>query len=146
MSFVPLALTVILAAIAALHGYWTAGGLWPGRSPAELARIVVGNAGATHMPGPKLSGVVTAMLAVAAAWPLLLLPLLRTQVSDRIAIAVTILIGAIFLLRGIIGYSAAMRRRHPAEPFATYNRRYYSPLCLLLGGGFLILAANGGMA
>ncbi len=38
----------------------------------------------------------------------------------------------------------AMAQRHSAEPFASYNRKYYSPLCLALGAGFLILALNGG--
>ena len=27
-----------------------------------------------------------------------------------------------------------------AEPFATYDRRFYSPLCIVLGVGFVALA------
>jgi hypothetical protein len=146
MSFVAVAMTLILAAIAGLHAYWALGGRWPGRTETELARIVVGNVGVTHMPRPRMTAFVTAMLAIAAAWPLLILPLLRAHISGSVATAPTILIGAVFLLRGFLGYTEAMRRRHSAEPFATYNRLYYSPLCLALGGGFLILASNGGLA
>ena len=51
---------------------------------------------------------------------------------------------AVFLLRGVAGFSPWMAKRHSAEPFATYNRSDYSPLCLALGAGYLILALNGG--
>ncbi|WP_088348029.1 MULTISPECIES: DUF3995 domain-containing protein [Rhodomicrobium] len=146
MSFVAATLTVILAAIAALHAYWALGGLWPGRDQTELARTVVGNVGVTHMPPASLTAIVAALIAAVAAWPLLIAPLLRLVLPHVVIAAATILIGAVFMLRGLLGYSEAMRRRHAAEPFATYNRLYYSPLCLALGGGFLILASSGGMA
>jgi hypothetical protein len=50
------------------------------------------------------------------------------------------------LMRGVVGDG---RRRMPAGrqcfavgPFATRNRRYYSPLCLLLGAGHVAQVAG----
>lgn len=39
--------------------------------------------------------------------------------------------------------TVAMARRHSSEPFARYDRLFYSPLCLVLSAGFLIFAFNG---
>ena len=55
----------------------------------------------------------------------------RTVVGGVFALA--------FLGRGILGYTPWWRARHPVEPFATLDRRNYSPLCLWVGAGFLIL-------
>ena len=38
---------------------------------------------------------------------------------------------------------AALARQHCAEPFAQLNLLPYSPLCLLAGAGFLMIAFNG---
>ena len=37
----------------------------------------------------------------------------------------------------------AWRRRLPEEPFATYDQRYYGPLCLALAAGFATLILGG---
>ena len=143
MTAIALALTIVVAAIALLHAYWAVGGLWPGRTPEELANIVVGS---PHMRGPsspRLTAVVAAMIAGAAAWPLLLAPLVSQYPAPELAAAGSWALAAVFLLRGIAGFMPAMAP-HSAEPFASYNRKYYSPLCLALGAGFLIFAPNGG--
>jgi Protein of unknown function (DUF3995) len=139
-------LTLTLGAIALLHGYWAAGGLWPGESKAELAAIVVGRPRMSDMPSAGLSLLVAVLIAASAAWPLLLSPLSARYLGQPIALAGGLIAAAVFLLRGAAGYSTAMKQRHGAEPFATYNRLYYSPLCLAIGAGFLILALNGGIA
>jgi hypothetical protein len=144
MTAIALALTIIVAAIGILHAYWAAGGLWPGTSPAELSNIVVGNPRARDMPAPRLTALVTAMIAGVAAWPLLLSPLVSRHLAPELAAAGTWAIAAVFLLRGVAGLTPWMAKRHAAEPFASYNRKYYSPLCLALGAGFLILATQGG--
>lgn len=144
MTAIASALTIILAAIAALHAYWAAGGLWPGTSPASLASIVVGKPRMRAMPASRLSALVAAMIAGAAAWPLLFGPLIGRTIAPELAAAGTWALAAVFLLRGIAGFTPWMAKRHSAEPFASYNRKYYSPLCLALGTGFLILALNGG--
>jgi hypothetical protein len=139
-------LTAVMAAIAALHGYWTVGGLWPGRSRAELAAIVVGRPRMTNMPPFAMSAAVTVLLAGIAAWPFLIGPFVARHFAPQLALAGNLVLAAVFLLRGLAGYTTAMARRHSAEPFAHYNRTLYSPLCLGLGAGFLALALNGGLS
>jgi hypothetical protein len=45
----------------------------------------------------------------------------------------------VFLVRGGLGYTAWWAVRTPTEPFRRFDRKTYSPLCLILGAGFLIL-------
>ena len=144
MTAITVALTVIVAAIALLHAYWATGGLWPATNPEALANIVVGRPRMRTMPAPRLTAVVAAMIACAAAWPLLLSPPIGRYFAPELAAAGNWALAAVFLLRGIAGFTPWMARRHSAEPFASYNRKYYSPLCLAIGAGFLILALNGG--
>jgi hypothetical protein len=143
MTALALLLTVALALIALIHAYWTAGGVWPGHSRAELAAIVVGRPRMRDMPSTGLSAAVTVLLAGIAAWPLLLGPLAARTMTPRLAAAGSAVFAAVFLLRGIAGYTNAMAVRHSAQPFARLNRTLYSPLCLLIGIGFLVLALNG---
>jgi hypothetical protein len=140
---IALLLTLIVGAIALLHFYWAAGGLWPGRTPKELAYIVVGNPRIAGMPPPWLSALVATLIAGAAAWPLLLAPVVSHHLAPSLAAAGSFGLAALFLLRGAAGYTAAMAKRHSAEPFASYNRKFYSPLCLVLGVGYLIFAFHG---
>jgi hypothetical protein len=53
--------------------------------------------------------------------------------------ALGVLLAAVFLGRGALGYTAGWQARHSLEPFVTNDRRVYSPLCLIVGAGFLIL-------
>jgi hypothetical protein len=144
MTPIALILTLIIAAIALLHAYWARGGLWPGSTPADLSNIVVGRPAARTMPSRRLMAVVAAMIASAAAWPLLLSPHVSRYIAPELAALGSLGNASVFLLRGIAGFTSWMARRHSAEPFATYDRKYYSPLCLALGAGFFILALNGG--
>ena len=47
---------------------------------------------------------------------------------------------AVFAARGAVGYITVWARLTPEEPFRSYDRRYYAPLCLLLGAGFAALS------
>jgi len=42
----------------------------------------------------------------------------------------------------VAGYTVTWRSHFRDEPFATRNRRYYSPYCLLMGIGYLSLLAG----
>jgi hypothetical protein len=142
-AIISIMLTVLLTTIALLHFYWAAGGLWPGQSATELAAIVVGRPGMRAMPSMRLSVLVAVILAGFAAWPFVLSPLVSRFIAPQLAVAGSVISAAVFLLRGVAGYTSAMTRRHSAEPFASYNRILYSPICLLIGAGFLVLALNG---
>jgi hypothetical protein len=53
--------------------------------------------------------------------------------------ALGVALAAIFIGRGVLGYTPSWRARFPTEPFATLDRKNYSPLCFWIGAGFLIL-------
>ncbi len=144
INLIAVLLTAILSFIAALHAYWALGGVWPGRDKSSLGRIVVGNPRLLGVPPASLTAIVAALIAGAAAWPLLLSPVTARIASPEIARIMTGLLAIVFLLRGLAGYLPVLQRRHSAEPFASLNRVLYSPLCLALGAGFLILAFSGG--
>lgn len=126
-----------VGAIAVLHGLWGLGSLWPETSEEKLARSVVGD-GRRHMPPPWLCFAVAAVLAVVALWPLYVV----TLASDVVARQGSFVIAGIFMARGIAGYSRRWREHFTDEPFATRNRRYYSPLCLLLGAAYIALVSG----
>jgi len=143
---VALALFVVLASIALLHGYWAAGGLWPGADETDLIRRVIGEPRRTRMPPAWMTWTVAAAIAVTAIWPLFAAGLVRLPVPDHLVLGVAVLIGIVFLLRGIAGFTPAWRRRHAAQPFAGRDRRLFSPLCLVLAAGYAILVLDGGTA
>lgn len=109
----------VLALIAALHGYWGAGGIWPGRDQHDLAAKVVGPG---ELPPPAACFGVAAALA-GAAGTVLLSPRSRRARTGAVAVA------GVLLLRGAGGYGFPRTGRS----FDRLNRRVYSPLCLGLG-------------
>jgi hypothetical protein len=135
MMVLAAALTTVLLLVAALHVAWGIG-LWiPLTDEAALTRAAVGQRGRVTMPGAVPCALVAVAL-IAAAWlPWWAPGALRTAGLAGCA--------AVFLARGTLAYTAAWRRRVPAEPFATLDRRAYGPLCLALGAGFLALALAG---
>jgi len=137
------ALALLLLPIAALHFYWGRGGLWPAANEAELIGTVIGNARARRMPPPWLCTLVAAAIAVTAIWPLLLVSVAGSHRLRPFLMLGGLAIMAAFLLRGLAGFLPAWRRLHPLEPFASYDRRYYSPLCLLIAAGYAALLLQG---
>jgi hypothetical protein len=134
MLAVALPLSLALALIAAFHAYWGLGGLWPAKTAADLARGVVGD-GRTRMPSPTACFAVAAALVVVALWPWLML----AWPENEIVLVGGIVIAAVFFVRGSAGYSPRWRARFAAEPFATRDMYFYSPLCYALAGGFATL-------
>ena len=130
----PLSLTLILALLAAAHAWWALGRIWPAQSEAGLARAVIGE-GRVRMPPPWQCAAVAAALALVAAWPW---AILAWPASPLILIG-SIVIGAIFFIRGSAGYSPRWRGRFGAEPFRTRDFYIYSPLCLAIGVAFIKL-------
>jgi hypothetical protein len=143
ISAIAIALTLVLAVIAGLHAYWGRGGLWPAATEDELIATVIGNAGAKRMPSPGLCLLVALAIAVTAIWPLLLIGTSGTAALRPLLQLGGFAIMAVFLLRGVAGSLPAWRQLHPREPFASYDRRYYSPLCLLIAAGYAVLLVQG---
>jgi len=140
MSIFAGVIITILAVLSAMHVLWGLGIWWPVRDEARLARTVVGQAGDAGMPpGPACFAVASALGAAAlltgqiAGWHLLgFLPGWVVTIGGWIVVAV-------FLFRGAITYTAPWHRLLPAEPFRTFDRLAYAPLCLGLGGGVAAL-------
>ena len=86
------------------------------------------------MPGPAACFAVAAALAIAA-----LIPILLTRQLGMLALLAAAAAALVFLGRGVAGFTPAWRRLTPEEPFATLDVRYYSPLCLIIGAGFVAL-------
>ena len=125
-----------LMVVALAHLFWALGTSWPIRSEALLAQTVVGRSGITQMPSRWLTLLVSLLLFAAAIVAMGLADhddggVVRTILGGLLAI--------VFIARGVMGYTAGWRARYPVEPFATLDRRNYSPLCLWIGAGFLIL-------
>jgi hypothetical protein len=130
----PIVLSLVLAVLAAAHAWWAAGGIWPSTSEFALAHAVIGD-GRVRMPAPWQCAVVAVALAAVAAWPWVVL---RWPDSEFVLIG-SIVVGAIFFLRGTAGYSPRWRGRFTTQPFRTLDFYVYSPLCLALGVGFIAL-------
>ena len=129
LTFVP------LLVVAFAHLLWALGTAWPLQSEELLAQTVVGSPGVKRMPNRFLTLLVAIGLFIVA--------LSAMALADPGGGVPRTVIGAIFALifvgRGVLGYTSWWRARHPTEPFATLDRRNYSPLCLWIGAGFLIL-------
>ncbi|MFC4425313.1 DUF3995 domain-containing protein [Deinococcus navajonensis] len=129
---------LVLVGLALLHLAWGLGAVWPGRDPLDLAGKVVGTLDPGRMPSSVACFIVAAGLAGSAV-SLTLLPVLgdRWPVLRALGFAV----GAVFLMRGVLGYLLP-RLSRTGLAFDRLNRLIYSPLCLVLGG-LTLLALRG---
>ncbi|MEP4770420.1 MAG: DUF3995 domain-containing protein [Roseibium sp.] len=131
----------ILTLVSGVHLYWGFGGLWPAKSELELARTVVGANGIETMPSAPLTIVVAVLIFAAGVFPVAsanLLPM-PTFIPSVLVFFGMIALTAIFLLRGLIGFTPYFAKMNAEEPFRTLDRKYFSPLCLIIGIGFLAL-------
>ena len=133
-------LFVILMAIAAIHVAWARGITWPADDEPSLVAMVVGSEGMGRMPPKKLTYLVAGALAFGAMTALMLG--FEVELPGNALGYVGAGFTAIFGLRGLIGYLPPWRKRHPVEPFATLDRIFYSPACILLGEGFFSLVSS----
>jgi len=136
-------LAVVVLILAALHAYWGFGGVWPGSDPASCARKVAGFRGITGMPGPGASFAVAGALALVAFFALSQGGAVAQPFPRALLTLGTLGAAMVFLGRGFAGFTPAWRRRTPEQPFATLDVRYYSPLCLAIGAGLVVLLFNG---
>ncbi len=125
----------ILAALAALHVYWAAGGKW---GAATSVPEVSGQP--AFRPGPLACLAVALLLATAAG---LVLATVKGAVIGwpwlpRMGTAT---VGLVLLLRavgdfGLVGFA----KRVKGTRFARLDTRYFSPLCLALSAGCFAVA------
>ncbi|VAW16879.1 hypothetical protein MNBD_ALPHA12-584 [hydrothermal vent metagenome] len=131
LTFIP------ILAIALVHLLWAFGFTYPAKTEAALAKTVLGYKGVTRMQPRMVSlGMAFAILA-AGIWGLEL----TDPAPDIILSAGGIVLGLVFLWRGVIGYTSWWRQLTPEEPFATFDKKLYSPLCLGISLGYFTLTA-----
>ena len=136
-ALLALLLTIGVGVVAVMHAIWGLGSHWPEASEEALARSVVGD-GRRRMPPPWQCLVVAFALVLMALWPWYVIG----RIHEPVVLAGTYAIAGVFVARGIAGFSARWKTHFTIEPFATRNRKYYSPYCLLLGVGYIALVAG----
>lgn len=139
MRVVSASVFVLLTVIAAIHVYWGLGGLWPGTDVRTLIDTVVGDPRLDVMPSREITFAVAGLIFASGVFALLAhapaAGLMRLFTKTAIAVIATV-----FIARGISGYALPNAiRSQMSEPFATFDRLYYSPLCLVLGAAFVAL-------
>lgn len=126
---------VVLLAVAIAHLLWAVGSPWPIRDRELLARTVIGIPGVTRVP--RFASLMVSIAVFAAG--VLALALADHTGGGVLLTLIGIALAAIFLGRGLIGYTAGWRARFSAEPFATLDRKNYSPLCIGIGIAYIVL-------
>ncbi len=115
-----------LLAVAAVHANWARGSSWPLPDRRRLAWMVVGS---EEMPSATACLAVTGLLTVAAGL-VAGLPRRAPRLGRMGAAGVVAALAA----RGVLGAAGLMPGQSVSEAFARWDRRLYSPLCLLLAG------------
>ena len=127
---------IALLAVSTAHLLWSIGRTWPIHSEKLLAQTVVGFKDIERMP-PRLASFAVAVATLAAG---IIALALADHDSGGLPLSLLGLpLAAVFLARGIIGYTAWWAAKTPEPNFRLNDRRVYSPLCLLLGLGFVAL-------
>lgn len=126
-------LALLIVAIA--YFLWAIGSTYPIRDKALVARAIDGRPGVERLSRAGAFGV--AVFAIVAAG-------IGTALADKDSggLVLTIagaVIALLFAVRGVLGYTSGWRVAHPVEPFASLDKRYYSPLCLVVAACFAIL-------
>ena len=142
MSLIAFAIFLLLTAIAGIHVAWGTGVRWPRKTEAELATTVIGHRRDT-MPPPLQCYLAALAIFIPGVIALMLAGLVQTPLPPWLVTLAGAGAALVFAGRGIAGYVPAWRARHPREPFASLDRHYYSPLCLLLAAGLVVLLTNG---
>ena len=115
-----------LLAVAAVHANWARGSSWPFPDRRRLAWTVVGS---EEMPSATACLAVTWLLTVGAGL-VAGLPR-RAPRLGRMGAAGGV---AVLAARGVVGAVGLMPGQRVSEAFARWDRRLYSPLCLMLAG------------
>jgi hypothetical protein len=132
---------IMLTVIAVIHVAWGFGVRWPCKTEAELVTTVIGHKRDT-MPSSSQCYLAALAIFIPGAIALMLAGLVQTPLPPWLVLLAAGAATLVFAGRGIAGYVPAWRARHPREPFASLDRHYYSPLCLMLAAGLAVLLAN----
>ena len=125
----------VLLPAAALHLVWAFGIPWPFASERDLAHSVGGpslNPKTGYWAKFAITVIAAGAILAAGVLPLIHAGVLPNPLPKQVAYWLLLAQTVAFLLRGGLGYvDVAPASAH--EPFRTYNRRYFSPLIIVLG-------------
>lgn len=127
MSVLALLTATALLLVGALHVVWMFSP-WPLRTREEFARRVV-DVPVEKLPTPPMTAAVAVLLGMAGYLVTARAELVAAPGPDWLPTAGTGGVAAVLLLRGAAGLVMSSRRH---TEFARLDRRYYSPLCLVL--------------
>ena len=139
MSFVAYAIFGVLTITALLHAGWAFGMIWPGRDQQSLIDTVIGQPGMTQMPSTALTLAVASAIFAAGLCAPWALGLIVLPLPDWMKSLSPYVLAFIFIARGLSTYVLNGPLGTSVEPFRTLDRRYFAPLCLLLGAGFVAI-------
>lgn len=125
-----------LLAVSMAHFMWSTGKTWPIRNEPLLAKAVVGTRGIEKMP-PRILSFAVSVATLGAG--IIALSLADPEAGGWWLDGLGIALGLVFLARGVVGYLPFWAQLTPEEPFRTLDRKNYSPLCLILGLGFITM-------
>jgi len=126
----------LLISAAAFHVYWGLGG-----RVGSLASVPQsGDGRKLFTPGPAACFAVAAALSVAAVLVGVLAGAVELALPPGVIVAAGALCGAVFLARALswhtyVGFFKKVR----STRFGRYDTWLFSPICLLLGSGFVLL-------
>jgi hypothetical protein len=141
VQFTSAILIIVLAALSALHAWWGVGGRWPGHDERSLVELVVGRTRSMQMPSFVASMLVASALAVVAVLVALQGKVISVDFDvpgEWLVQTGFWIVCAVFALRGVAGFIPPIFAYADGTPFARLNRRFYSPLCLLIAAGFVV--------
>jgi hypothetical protein len=139
MNIIATSVFLLLTAIAVLHMAWGFGLCWPAHDERSLVALVIGATGRSRMPSLARCLIAAAAIFAAGLVALALAGTIATQVPAILVTVAGVLTVLVFVGRGIAAYAPAWRRRYSQQPFASMDRTWYGPLCLLLSAGFIVL-------
>ena len=126
-------LALLIVAIA--YFLWAIGSTYPIRDPALVAHAIDGRPGVERLSRAGAFGIAVFALVAAGIGS----ALGDKQSGGMLLTLAGVVMALLFAARGVLGYTPGWRASHPIEPFATLDKRYYSPLCLVVAACFTIL-------
>jgi hypothetical protein len=131
------ALASVLAFLSGLHIYWAFGGRW-----GWGAAIPQVDGRPAFTPSRFATLLVALGLAAAAALPLVRAGAFPFPVSPWLSRWSAVLLAFVFFVRAVGDFRlVGFFKRVHGTPFAIWDTRLFSPLCLLLAAGFARVAA-----
>lgn len=139
MAFIGFFIFSTLMIASLLHVAWAFGIVWPAKDEQALIRTVIGHPDVKKMPGTILTLFVAAGIAIAGLSGLWGGDILMLSLPEWMEDIALFGLAGVFGLRGLSSYLLDGPLGKRIEPFATLDRRFFAPLCLVLCAGFVML-------